>query len=78
MWFMKFGNNISSYSYAKSRFEDFIAEKILKYGQMRNFDFGDIQKNFVTGLSPSINRRIISEQQIVTELLQNYKYSDVK
>ena len=75
---MKFDNNISSYSYAKSRFEDFIAGKILKYGQMRNFDFGDIQKNFVTGLSPSINRRIISEQQIVTELLQNYKYTDVK
>ena len=75
---MKLNNNISSHNNAKSHLEDFFSEKVLRYGQMRNFDFGNIQKNFVSGLSPAINRRIISEQQIVSKLLQNYKITDVE
>jgi len=70
--------NITTYSHAEGLLDKFLAEKIKRYGQMRNFDFGNIEKNFVSRLSPAINKRIISEHQIASKLLQNYKYTDVE
>ena len=75
---MQLIKNITTYSNAESLLDKFLAEKVKRYGQMRNFDFGNIEKNFVSGLSPAINKRIISEHQIASKLLQNFKYTDVE
>ena len=75
---MQLIKNITTYSNAESLLDKFLADKVKRYGQMRNFDFGNIEKNFVSGLSPAINKRIISEHQIASKLLQNYKYTDVE
>ena len=65
-------------STAESRLESFIASKALRYGQMRNFDFGELKKNYVSGLSPAITRRIITEEQVIKLLMNAFKLNKIE
>ena len=49
------------------RLLSFCNKNVLNYSSKRNFDFGPPHKN-VSKLSPYINRRIITEQQILIEI----------
>ena len=61
---MQHFTNLFSYGNASNQLEYFIKNKADKYSKMRNFDLGSLEKNFVSGLSPAITRRIISEDYV--------------
>ena len=56
--------NLYSFHNASNQLEFFIKTKAANYSKMRNFDLGSLEKNFVSGLSPAITRRIISEDYV--------------
>ena len=64
--------HLFSYYNASNQLEYFIKNKASKYAKMRNFDLGSVEKNFVSGLSPAITRRIISEDYIVRKYLNHF------
>ena len=45
---------------------------------MRNFDLGSLEKNFVSGLSPAITRRIIPEDYVVQRHLKSFSFNSVE
>ena len=47
---------ITSFKGTKSLLDDFIVNKLGFYKGQRNQDFGDLSKNYVSGLSPAISR----------------------
>jgi len=71
-------DNITSRSGTKIILNDFIAKKLPNYRIKRNFDYGSYDKNFVSGLSPAISRRIITEEMIVSEVSQFFSYGNVE
>ena len=70
--------HLSSYHNASNQLEYFIKNKASKYAKMRNFDLGSGKKNFVSGLSPAITRRIISEDYIVRRILKSFSFKSVE
>ena len=58
--------------------KSFINEKAQMYGRLRNFDFGSMEKNFVSGLSPAISHRLITEHHFVKEILKIYPFEKVE
>ena len=42
------------------------------YARGRNFDFGPNQPRFVSGLSPFVRRRLVTEQELITEVLKQH------
>ena len=71
-------DNITSRSGTKIILNDFIAKKLPNYRIKRNFDYGSYNKNFVSGLSPAISKRIITEEMIVSEVSQFFSYRNVE
>ena len=67
-----------SFDNASEQLEYFINNKAAKYSSMRNFDLGSMEKNFVSGLSPAITRRIISEDYIVHKILKSFSFNSVE
>ena len=65
--------HLFSHNNASNQLEYFIKNKASKYSKMRNFDLGSIENNFVSGLSPAITRRIISEDYVVRKILKSFK-----
>ena len=63
---------------AESRLHKFTDSLVHKYTAYRNFDYGSEEKNFVSGLSPAINRRIICEWEVVKHVLNTYSYNKVE
>jgi len=70
--------NLFSFDNASDQLEHFINNKATRYSSMRNFDLGSIGKNFVSGLSPAITRRIISEHYIVRQILKSFSFNSVE
>jgi len=75
---MKSFTNLFSFDNASDQLEYFINNKAAKYSSMRNFDLGSIGKNFVSGLSPAITRRIISEDYVVRKILKSFSFISVE
>ena len=42
------------------------------YARSRNFDFGPNQPRSVSGLSPFVRRRLVTEQELITEVLKQH------
>ena len=74
----RYYDNITSYSGSKIILNEFITQKLTDYKKERNFDYGSFQKNFVSGLSPAISRRIITEEMIVNMISASFSYSNVE
>ena len=70
--------NLYSFHNASNQLEFFIKTKAANYSKMRNFDLGSLEKNFVSGLSPAITRRIISEDYVVHKILQSFSFNAVE
>ncbi|MAI86922.1 MAG: DNA photolyase [Candidatus Marinimicrobia bacterium] len=70
--------NLFSFENASNQLEYFIKNKASQYAKMRNFDLGSLEKNFVSGLSPAITRRIISEDYVVHKILKSFSFSSVE
>ena len=71
-------SNLFSHGNASDQLEYFIKNKAAKYAKMRNFDLGSMEKNFVSGLSPAITRRIISESYVVRKMLTSFSFDSVE
>ena len=69
--------NITSYTGTKILLDDFVKNKIRFYKGYRNQDLGGLSKNYVSGLSPAISRRIITEYEIVKQISKHVQYNDV-
>ena len=74
----RYYDNITSHSGSKVILNEFIAQKLTDYEKERNFDYGSFQKNFVSGLSPAISRRIITEEMIVNMISASFLYNNVE
>ena len=74
----RYYDNITSHSGSKIILNEFIAQKLTDYKKERNFDYGSFQKNFVSGLSPAISRRIITEEMIVNMISASFLYNNVE
>ena len=68
---------ITSFEGARSLLDDFIADKLRFYKGYRNQDLGDPSMNYVSGLSPAISRRIITEDEIVRQISKSFQYGSV-
>ena len=68
---------ITSLKGTRSLLDDFISNKLRFYKGHRNQDLGDPSKNYVSGLSPAISRRIITEREIVRQISKYFQYSSV-
>ena len=75
---MKNFTNLYSFHNALNHLELFIKNKAADYSKMRNFDLGSLDLNFVSGLSPAITRRIISEDHVVQKVLQSFQFNAVE
>ena len=75
---MQNSTHLFSYYNASNQLEYFIKNKASKYAKMRNFDLGSVEKNFVSGLSPAITRRIISEDYVVRRVLKSFSFKSVE
>lgn len=65
------------YKQSEKILEEFIKCKILKYSQLRNFDYGpSYPHKIVSGLSPFISRGIIKEEAILNKIYESKNTSD--
>ncbi len=55
----------------------FCEEKLAYYAKNRNFDYGQPHNN-VSALSPYINRRILSENEVIKVALKNHKIGKIE
>ena len=70
-------NNIDVYKKSKNILENFLKEKISKYSQYRNFDYGpNYPHKAVSGLSPYISKGIIKEEYILNKINDSKNSSD--
>ena len=66
------------YEKAIIKSEFFIKDSILKYDQLRNYDFGPTKRDNVSGLSPFFSHRILFEYHLINKILQMHQYSRVE
>ena len=66
------------YEKAIIKSESFIKDSILKYDQLRNYDFGPTKRDNVSGLSPFFSHRILFEYHLIDKILQMHQYSRVE
>ena len=67
-----------SKSEALSQMHSFVESKADRYQAMRNYDFGKLENNFVSGLSPAISRRIITEEVFLKTILSSFSFNKVE
>ena len=70
--------NTHSFENASEKLDSFIREKAHSYSKMRNYDFGALKDNFVSGLSPAITRRILTEGYVVKKVLEFFPFYTVE
>ena len=70
-------NKFDVYKKSKDILENFLQEKITKYSQYRNFDYGpNYPHKVVSGLSPYISKGIIKEEYILNKINDCTNISD--
>ena len=70
-------SKINVYKKSKNILENFLKEKISKYSQYRNFDYGpNYPYKAVSGLSPYISKGIIKEEYILDSINNSKNSSD--
>ena len=68
----------SSKKMAKIQLSEFIQNKLKLYPKLRNYDFGNLDDNYASGLSPIITRRILSEEYIVRKVLAVFPFKIIE
>ena len=69
-------NKLYTYQNSKIRLKEFVKSKLHQYKSKRNYDYGGLDKNFVSGLSPAISRRIITEIEVIQEVMKKFNYRE--
>ncbi len=70
-------NKGNVYNTAENLLDDFLLNKISKYSQYRNFDYGpDEPHKFVSGLSPYISKGVIKEEFLLKRISEAKNSSD--
>ncbi|WP_244328117.1 FAD-binding domain-containing protein [Roseibium sp. RKSG952] len=57
------------------RLEQFVARTGRHYARTRNYDFGKHRRNNVSGLSPWLRHRLVTEQEVLTRVLATHSPS---
>ena len=68
----------TSRSRALEKLENFLDSNIFNYSSKRNFDYGPSNRSNVSGLSPYITHRLITEYETVQKVLSKYPYQKVE
>ena len=63
---------------AIAQLEHFTSKLVKSYSKFRNYDFGEQKTNYVSYLSASINRRIVSEKDIIAHILKFHRYNSIE
>ena len=63
---------------ALQEFRAFLSGPILDYAKKRNFDYGYSDNQHVSRLSKYVSHRIISEYELISSVLSQYKYPKVE
>jgi deoxyribodipyrimidine photolyase len=71
-------SKLYTFQNSKIRLEEFMQNKLSQYKYKRNYDFGELDKNFVSGLSPAISRRIITEFEVIKEIRKHFNFREVE
>ena len=69
---------IDPYQAADSAVELFLANNILEYSKLRNFDYGKDKHQAVSQLSPYISHGVVSEFDLVKRVLDRYSFEIVE
>ena len=75
---MAFYSTLYKHQIAERHLQNFTDNIVYKYAAYRNFDYGQDEKNVVSGLSPAINRRIICEWEVVKNVLNSHSFKKVE
>ena len=75
---MAFYSTLYKHQIAEKHLQNFTDNQVYKYAAYRNFDYGQDEKNVVSGLSPAINRRIICEWEVVKNVLDSHSFKKVE
>jgi len=75
---MAFYSTLYKHQIAERHLQNFTDNIVHKYATYRNFDYGQDEKNVVSGLSPAINRRIICEWEVVKNVLDSHSFKKVE
>ena len=62
---------------ADNRWNNFLNEKIKDYGFKRNYDYGPLNENCVSKISPFISHRVLFEFQVIKDIISKYKSNNV-
>ena len=66
---------MSLFKDSKDTWNDFLDSKIFSYSKYRNYDYGNQQDNYVSGLSPYISHRVLLEYYLIIDLKSKLKGS---
>ena len=69
---------VTSRSEALDKLNKFIESDISNYNSKRNFDFGVKNRDNVSGLSPYISHRLITEYETAKKVLSKYPVQKVE
>ena len=62
---------------ALKQLDQFVDQYIQDYSAKRNFDFGPVERNNVSCLSPYISHRLITEYEVVKKVLAKHSFAKV-
>ena len=68
---------IPSKNAALDRVNQYISEKLIHYQSKRNHDFGGVDANYVSYLSPYLRHRVITEEYVIKQA-PNYHTKNTK
>ena len=63
---------------ASNQARSFLSTPILEYAKKRNFDYGYSNNQHVSGLSKYISHRILSEYELIRDVLSHHSYQKVE
>ena len=69
---------IPSKNAALDRVNQYISEKLIHYQSKRNHDFGGIDANYVSYLSPYLRHRVITEEYVIKQGLSLYPFNKIE
>lgn len=69
---------IPSKNAALDRVNQYVSEKLIHYQSKRNHDFGGVDANYVSYLSPYLRHRVITEEYVIKQALSLYPFNKIE
>ena len=58
---------------AEKTWKNFLSTKIKDYSSLRNYDYGPLEKNYVSKISPFVTHRVLLEYQLLKDIESKFK-----